>query len=198
MDISKKIEAYFEEEHLFKKEIAILRNLAHKTEAIETFKWHAPVYTINNKNVFWISRFKNHFGLGFFNGMLLKDPKKVLENAQEGKTKAMRHWKFTTNDKIDEEGVLSYMMEALENQKKGIDTKPIRKKKAKTPIPEILQEALNGNEELRNGFEALSPYKQNEYASYITDAKQEKTKLSRLKKIIPLLMDGKGLNDNYR
>jgi uncharacterized protein YdeI (YjbR/CyaY-like superfamily) len=198
MDISKKIETYFEQEHLFKKEITILRNLAHKTEAIETFKWHAPVYTINNKNVFWIARFKNHFGLGFFNGMLLSDPKKVLENAQEGKTQAMRHWKFTANDEIDEEGVLSYMIEALENQKKGIDTKPIKKKKAKTPIPEILQEALNGNEQLGKGFEALSPYKQNEYASYIAEAKQEKTKLSRLKKIIPLLMEGKGLNDSYR
>lgn len=127
MDNSKKVETYFQENHLFKEEIATLRNLAHKTEATETFKWHAPVYTINNKNVFWIARFKNHFGLGFFNGVLLSDPKKVLENAQEGKTFAMRHWKFTKNDEIDEEGVLDYMIEALENQKKGIDAKALRK-----------------------------------------------------------------------
>ncbi|WP_422081240.1 YdeI/OmpD-associated family protein [Ulvibacterium sp.] len=198
MDTSDKVETYFKEEHLFKKEIAILRNLAHKTEAVETFKWHAPVYTINNKNVFWIARFKHHFGLGFFNGMLLKDSKKVLENAQEGKTQAMRHWKFTTIDEIDQEGVLSYMIEALENQKKGTETKPLKKKKAKAPIPHMLKEALNDDEELEKRFKALSPYKQNEYTSYIADAKQEKTKLSRLQKIIPLLREGKGLNDSYR
>ncbi|WP_282161325.1 DUF1801 domain-containing protein [Ulvibacterium marinum] len=127
MDNSKKVETYFQENHLFKEGIATLRNLAHKTEATETFKWHAPVYTINNKNVFWIARFKNHFGLGFFNGVLLSDPKKVLENAQEGKTFGMRHWKFTKNDEIDEEGVLDYMLEALENQKKGINAKALRK-----------------------------------------------------------------------
>ncbi|WP_299531330.1 DUF1801 domain-containing protein [Ulvibacterium sp.] len=198
MDISKKVETYFGEEHLFKKEIAVLRNLAHKTEAMETFKWHAPVYTINNKNVFWIARFKLHFGLGFFNGMLLTDPKNVLENAQEGKTQAMRHWKFTTMDEIDEEGVVSYMIEALENQKKGITAKPEKKEKAKTPLPQMLKMALNADKELGRRFKTLSPYKQNEYASYIADAKQEKTKLSRLKKITPLILEGKGLNDNYR
>jgi len=198
MDDLNKVTAYFEKEHPFKKGIAILRHLAGQTSAVETFKWQAPVYTIDGKNVFWIARFKHHFGLGFFNGSVMKDPKKVLVNAQEGKTQAMRHWKFTFNDTIDEEGVLAYMNEALDNQKKGIAETVAPKEKKTVKMPQILEEVLDLDKEAKNGFAALTPYKQNEYISYIVDAKQEKTKLTRLKKIIPLLKEGKGLNDRYR
>ena len=120
MEKSEKIEAYYTKQHRFKDGIALLRLLASKTEAVETFKWHAPVYTVGGKNVFWISRFKNHFGLGFFDGAALNDPKNILENAQPGKTKAMRHWKFTSQDQIDTKAVLAYMQEAVENMVKRL------------------------------------------------------------------------------
>lgn len=116
MEKSEKVEAYYTEGHHFRAGVALLRDLARKTQATETFKWNAPVYTIDGKNVFWISRFKNHFSLGFFNGSFLKDPKGALENAQPGKTKAMRHWKFKSVDEIDKKEVLAYMNEAVKNQ----------------------------------------------------------------------------------
>lgn len=118
MEKSEKVEAYYAEEHHFKEGIAKLREVALKTKAEETFKWHAPVYMVNGKNVFWISRFKNHYGLGFFNGSSSKDPKGVLVNAQPGKTQAMRHWRFKSNSEIDKKNVLQYLNEALENQEK--------------------------------------------------------------------------------
>ncbi|MDH3698534.1 MAG: DUF1801 domain-containing protein, partial [Flavobacteriaceae bacterium] len=77
------VDAYFEQEHPFSKGINILREIAAKTEFVETLKWGGPVYTIDNKNVLMIGAFKNHFGLWFFNGSYLSDPKKVLESAQE-------------------------------------------------------------------------------------------------------------------
>ncbi len=95
MDISEKTEAYFAKERPFKSGLALLRELALKTELQETFKWSTPVYTIDGKNVLGITSFKDHFGVWFFNGVFLKDPKNVMVNAQEGKTKSMRHWKFT-------------------------------------------------------------------------------------------------------
>ena len=123
MEVSEKVANYFEKDHHFKDGIAILRELANRTNTTETFKWSSPVYTLNGKNIFWISRFKNHFAVAFFNGVFLTDPKGVLTNAQEGKTKAMRHWKFKSIYEIDREGVLAYMQEALENQKKGLEFK---------------------------------------------------------------------------
>ncbi len=176
--------------------ISNLREIALKTEAEEDFKWSIPVYTLNNKNVFGICKFKSHFGVWFFNGVFLKDPKKVLENAQEGKTKGMRHWKFQSLDEVDEKVVLAYMQEALDNQKKGLEIKAEKNKKV--AIPEPLQSAFKKDSQLMTAFEKFTPYKQKEFSEYIAEAKQEKTKLRRLEKILPIIKQGIGLNDAYR
>ena len=196
MSAAEKIEAYYAKEQPFKKGIAILRELVHKTELAETYKWNFPVYTIDGKNVLGICAFKGFFGVWFFNGVFLSDPKNVLRNAQEGKTKAMRHWNFESESEIDSTGILAYMQEAIENQKKGLNIKPEQKKKTK--IPELLGEALSKNAELKRKFEAFTPYKQREFCEHISEAKQEKTKLSRLEKILPMISDGVALHDKYR
>lgn len=196
MEKAKKLESYYNSEHLFKDGIAQLRELALQSGAQEDFKWGIPVYTLNGKNVFGICKFKSYFGIWFFNGSFLKDPKKVLENAQEGKTKGMRHWKFNSLDELDEKGVFAYMLESLENQEKGLEIKA--EKTSKILIPEQLQAALNRNKALQSSFEAFTPYKQKEFCEYIAEAKQEATKLRRLEKILPLIEKGVGLNDGYR
>ncbi|MFS4467332.1 YdeI/OmpD-associated family protein [Maribacter sp. 2210JD10-5] len=199
MEKSEKVEAYYAEEHPYSKAIGKLRDLALKTGLEETFKWMFPTYTHNNKNVLAICKFKQHFGIWFFNGVFLSDPKNVLQNAQEGKTQAMLHWKFTTIDEIDDMPVLAYMNEALENEKKGLRLLPKKKKKTdKIQVPLLLQESFQKDSKLEKAFAQLSLSKQNEYVEYITTAKQEKTKLSRLGKILPMILKGKGLNDKYR
>ena len=198
MENSEKLEAYYGQEHSFKEGISILRDLAMKTKVVETLKWGSPVYTAEGKNVFWIARFKNHFGLGFFNGMFLKDPKKVLVNVQEGKTQAMRHWKFKSIGEIDAPTIVAYINEAIENQKNGMRLIPGKKKKSELIIPKLLKEALAENPKTEKAFIILSPYKQQDYIEYISSAKQEKTKLTRLKKIIPMINQGIGLYDKYR
>lgn len=190
------VDAYFAKEGPFKAGIAILRNLAKQTDLEERCKWGAPIYTINNKNVLGILAFKHHFGLWFHNGVFLSDPLEVLENAQEGKTRGMRHWKFKSIAEIDTASVLAYMEEAIANQKKGMTIKPIRN--TAVEIPSMLKEALDKEEGLRGTFDTLSPYKQREYCEYIATARQEKTKASRLKKILPMIAKGMGLNDAYR
>lgn len=196
IDKTEKIEAFYNKEHHFKDGIALLRSLAKQTELEEYLKWGAPVYTIDNKNVLGIMAFKEHFCLWFFNGVFLKDTREVLENAQEGKTKAMRHWKFSNIEEVDKKAVLQYMEEAIANQKKG---KVLQKEKStKVKIPSLLKEALESNAEAKKQFELLTPYKQKEYYEYVSTAKQEKTKLTRLEKSIALLLQGIGLNDVYR
>lgn len=196
MDRSEKLETYYEKEHPFKKGIAFLRELALKTKAKEDFKWSIPVYTLNGKNVFGICKFNNHFGVWFFNGVFLKDTKNVLENAQEGKTKGMRHWKFQRLEEVDGQTVLAYMNEALENQENGMELKTEKTKKV--VIPELLLFEFKKDSALQQAFKELSPYKQKEFCEHIAEAKQEKTKLRRLEKILPMIKDGIGLNDGYR
>lgn len=193
---SEKIEAYYTKEQPFKEAIAILREIALKTALEETCKWGAPVYTIDNKNVIGILAFKNFCGVWFYNGVFLSDPKKVLTNAQEGKTKAMRHWNFKSINDIDVPGITAYIQEAIENQKKGLSLKPEKKKEIETP--NILSDALLKDESLKTKFDALTPYKQREFIEHISEAKQEKTKIARLEKCLPLIVQGIGLHDKYR
>ena len=198
MDRQEKIDYFYNEEHQYKTGVAILRKLALACKLKETYKWSFPTYTTQDKNVIAICKFKSHFGIWFFNGVFLKDSHKVLENAQEGKTKAMRHWKFSSTSEIDHNVVEAYIQEAIVNQKKGLALKVERKPKTKIVIPTHLAIAIEHNDDLKTAFNKLTYSKQKDYAEYIATAKQEKTKLSRLEKIVPLILNGLGLNDKYR
>ncbi len=197
MNPQEKVNVYFGAEHPFKNGIAKLREIILTTELKETFKWSQPVYTIQEKNVLSVSKFKNHFGIWFFNGVFLSDPENVLINAQE-KTKAMRNWRFTSINDIDTDLVLLYVKEAIENQKKGLVLTPEKSKSKSFKIHEVLKAALENDTELKTAFALFTPYKQKEFSEYISSAKQEKTRQSRLQKIIPMILGNIGLNDKYR
>ena len=176
--------------------LLLLRSVLNTTELKETLKWSAPVYTIDGKNVVGLSAFKNHFGLWFFNGVFLKDKKNLLVSAQET-TKALRQMRFESIEDIDKHAVLAYVKEAIENQKLGKELKPEKKSK-NVLLPSELKKELQTNKDLNKAFYALTPYKQREYAEYIDEAKREATKQSRLKKIVPMIRKGFGLNDKYK
>ncbi|SHI47828.1 Uncharacterized conserved protein YdeI, YjbR/CyaY-like superfamily, DUF1801 family [Arenibacter nanhaiticus] len=196
MTVQEKIKSYYEKERPFKDGIALLREIVLKTELEESFKWSCPVYTLDNKNILGIIAFKSYFGIWFFNGVFLSDPVKVLENAREGVTKAMRHWKFYALEEVNPLAVTAYVQEAIDNQKKGMSLAPQRKNPIK--VPPLLTAFLNSNPILRTNFYQLPPYKRREYCEYISEAKQEKTKRARLEKCSPKLLEGLGLNDGYR
>ena len=191
------VEEFIEKHDKYKDALELLRDIIISTEVEETIKWSIPTYTINNKNVLGIGAFKNHFGIWFFNGVFLKDEKKLLRNAQDGKTKAMRQLIFNSIEDIDKNIVLQYVKEAIENQKVGKEVKADRKKK-ETVIPDELSAAFNKNKGLEASFNELAPYKQREYCDHIASAKREATKISRLEKIIPMIKNGVGLNDKYK
>lgn len=176
-------------------ELELLRAIINKTGLAETVKWGAPVFTYNGKNVLGILGFKNYFTLWFYKGVFLKDEAGVLVNANEDNTKSLRQWRFTSKDEINEKLVLQYIYEAIEVEKAGLAVKPQKKTLV---IPELLQKELDASPTLAEAFNNFSPYKQNEYAEYIETAKQEKTKLSRLEKIKPMMLSGIGLNDKYK
>ena len=176
--------------------LEILRSLILTTELEETMKWGAPVYTIDNKNIVGLGAFKSYFGLWFFQGAFLKDHNKVLINAQEGKTKAQRQWRFSNIEEIDEKLVLEYIEEAIQNQKEGKELKPVKNKAL--ALPKEMVEYFSKNRHVKNAFDEFTPGRKKEFAEYIHEAKREETKLKRLEKIALLILAGRGLNDKYR
>lgn len=172
-----------------------LRKLLRSTGMEEHIKWSAPVYSVEGKNVIGLGAFKEHAGIWFFQGALLSDPAGVLINAQEGKTQALRQWRFLPDDEVDDALVLAYVQEAIANQQAGKEIKPEKKELI---IPEALEAAFAESATLREAFEALSLSKKREYAEHIASAKREDTRQKRLEKITPMILEGKGLHDKYR
>jgi uncharacterized protein YdeI (YjbR/CyaY-like superfamily) len=178
-------------------ELDVIKTIIAQTELEEMTKWGGPVYTINGKNVVGVGGFKSYVGLWFFNGVFMKDEKKVLVNAQEGVTKALRQWRFSSKEEIlqQEKLILMYLNEAIANEKAGISKKPEKKEAI---ISDLLNSEFKKNPCLAKAFSVFSPYKQREFLEYVETAKQEKTKLARIEKIKPLILKGIGLNDKYR
>ena len=190
-----KVDTYIQKHPNWQGELTILRKIFAKTELEEDLKWGAPSYQLNKKIVAGMVGFKNHLGLWFHQGVFLADPKNKLINAQEGKTKALRQWRFEKGEKIDEDLVLAYIQEAIQNCKEGKEVKP--KRKTELIIPPLLKEALK-EKETAAAFKKLTPGRKKEYAAYITEAKQQTTKEKRVQKIIPMILTGLGLNDKYK
>ncbi|HMK06622.1 MAG TPA: DUF1801 domain-containing protein [Flavobacterium sp.] len=176
-------------------ELDLLRSIINKTELAETVKWGGPVFTVNGKNIIGIGGFKNYFTIWFFNGVFLKDEKKVLVNAQEGVTKALRQWRFTSKEEVNEPLILQYIAEAIANEKAGKVSKPEKKKQIDSPL---FQKELAADAGLKKAFENFSTYKQYEFLEYIESAKREETKMARIEKVKPMINDNIGLNDKYR
>ncbi len=189
--------SFFEDNSSYKEELVILRGIVLSTGLKETIKWGAPVYTYNSKNIVGIGAFKTYVGLWFFNGSLLADTNKVLTNAQEGKTVAMRQFRFANLEEIgkNRQIVITYINEAIENEKQG---KTVQFKKKPLEIPELLETAFLEDEILQEAFANLKLTQKREFTEYIETAKRETTKNNRLKKIIPMIKKGTGLNDKYR
>jgi len=108
----------------------------------------------------------------------------------------MRQMRFLSEDKINDKRVLQYINETIANHKAGKEIKS-QKSNLKFKLDPLLAQEFKTNSSLRKSFKLLSEGKQKEYSLYITQAKREATKVSRLEKIIPLIKEGKGLMHKY-
>lgn len=159
-------------------------------------KWGTDVYTFDGKNILSFGGFKHFFSIWFFNGVFIDDKYNVLNSASESYTVSQRQWRFTSATQIDEAKIKEYIYQAIEIEKKGLklDTKTLP-----PVLPDsFLKETFEKDNVLKSAFDKLTPGRQKEYIIYINEAKQEKTKQSRIDKITPLVRAGKGLNDKYR
>ena len=192
---SKSEKKVWQSNELWEEELDLLQSIIAKTDLVETTKWGGIMYTYNNKNVLGVGGFKNFFTLWFINGVFLKDELKVLVNANEGVTKGLRQWRFTSKDEINEKQILAYIKEAIANEEKGLSIKPEKKE----VIPsDYFSSELKTDIAFAEAFQKFTPFKKKEFIEYVDSAKQEKTKIARMEKIKPMVLNNVGLNDKYR
>jgi len=194
----KTVDDYINDNEKWEEALHLLRDLLLETGMEETIKWGIPAYTLNNQNVIGLAAFKAYVGIWFHQGVFLTDLNQKLLNAQKGVTKAMRQWRFTSKEEIinDITIIRQYLQEAVMNQQEGKIMQTNRNKPL--IIPNELRIILDKNIDLKAAFEQFSLYKKREFADYISGAKRTETKLRRLEKIRPMILEGIGLGDKYR
>lgn len=163
-------------------------------ELSEELKWGCPCYTYKKSNIVLIHGFKEYCALLFHKGALLKDTEGILIQ-QTANVQAARQIRFTHLRQIEklEATLKAYIYEAIEVEKAGV--KVDFKKTREFPMPEEFQTALDQTPDLKAAFEALTPGRQRGYLLYFSQARQSKTRESRIEKYVPNILDGKGLND---
>jgi uncharacterized protein YdeI (YjbR/CyaY-like superfamily) len=171
-------------------EIAEMRRVLARFAMKEECKWGKPTYTLDGKNVLILQGFKEYFGLGFFQGALLKDPKKVL--VQLGQTQAGRVMKFTSVKEIAAKAptIKAYVREAMAVEKAGLRVE--KKKTSGFPVPEELLERFHRDPRFKKAFEALTPGRRRSYLYHFARAKQSATRIARIEKAVPAIFEGRG------
>ena len=175
-------------------ETKALRKIALETGLTEELKWGQPCYTLDGKNVFLIHSFKNYFAILFMKGVLMKDPKKILVQATEN-VQSARQIRFTTLAEVKSSAAVikKYLNEAIAVEESGAQL-PM-KKAADFEIPAEILKMLKKTTGLLPAFKKLTPGRQRAYILHFTSAKQEATRISRIEKVTPKILAGKGLND---
>ena len=188
-----KVDAYLKRASKWEPEIRALRTIALECGLGEELKWGKPTYTSEDHNVVIIIPLKDHCALGFAKGALLADKKGVL--VPIGQSQAGRWIKFASaRDIATMKPVLkAYIREAVEIAKAGLDVR--YKETSEYPVPEELRKALDARRALKTAFEALTPGRQRGYLVYFAAAKLSATRAARIQKYAPLILKGKGLND---
>ncbi len=171
-------------------EIAQMRRVLGGLAMTEACKWGKPTYTVEGKNIVILQGFKEYFALGFFQGALLKDPKKVL--VQLGQVQAGRVMKFASAKEIAAKAAIikAYVREAIAVEKAGLRMEP--RKTSDLPVPQELTERFRRDPRLKRAFSALTPGRQRSWLYHFAGARQSATRVARIEKAMPAIFEGRG------
>ncbi|ALL66454.1 DUF1801 domain-containing protein [Paraburkholderia caribensis MBA4] len=189
-----KVDAYIGKLEKWREETEKLRAIVLACPVTEELKWGVPCYTFDDKNVVLIHGFKEYCAILFVKGALLKDPKGILIQQTEN-VQSARQVRFTGLQEIVKlQTVLkTYIRAAIDVEKAGLQV--ARKPTEAFEVAEEFRNRLDKTPTLKKAFEALTPGRQRAYLLHFSSAKQSKTRESRIEKCLPMILQGKGLND---
>ena len=190
-----KVDAFLKRQTTWKREFVKLRQIILGCGLTEELKWGHPCYTDDeDRNIVLMHGFKAYCAVLFPKGALLKDAKRVLIQ-QTPNVQVARQIRFTSIEDVVrlEKTLKAYVREAIDVERAGLKVE--LKKTSDFPMPEELQLRLETDRALKKAFDALTPGRQRAYIFYFSQAKQPKTRASRVEKCIPRIREGLGLDD---
>lgn len=177
-----------------------LRELVHKVcpDAEEKMKWSMPHFDYKGEMMCGMAAFKQHASFGFWKAALMKDPM-LIETA---KTEvAMGHLGKITSlkDLPSDKKLTAWIKEAMELNDKGIKLPPKAKpaERKELVVPDYFTKALAKNKKAQKVWDDFAYSHKKEYLQWITEAKTEATRDSRMATALEWIAEGKGRNWKY-
>jgi len=190
-----KFDDYIAESADFAKPILeYLRAIIHETcpEVEEIMKWGNPHFDYKGDMMCILAAYTKHCSFSFFKAELMSNPK-LKENLKPGQ-KMGNMDKITSLSDLPEKAVLvAYIKEAMALNEAGIKK---TRQKSETPkvidVPDYFNEKLATNPLAKEIFESKSQSFRKDYLIWITGAKTEATRQSRMEQSLEWIAEGKG------
>jgi uncharacterized protein YdeI (YjbR/CyaY-like superfamily) len=194
LNASAQVDGYVRKQKACASALQRLRRIALDAGLDEQIKWRTPVFSWQGGNVVFIGADANGCVLSFLQGALMKDPAGLLQKPGPN-TRGARVIRF--GDEADVVRLTStlkaYVEEAVAMERAGV--RYDYKSDAPPALPEELTQRLAENAALKKAFASLTPGRQRAYVLHFGSAKQAATRLARIDKATPRILDGLGPND---
>lgn len=194
-----RVDAYIAKKAEFARPILeFLRELVHQAgpQLDETIKWGMPTFEYKGQ-VAGMAAFKSHCAFWFAKGPLV-----VRGSGPAGKQAMGEFGRITNRRDLPARKVLvGYVKRAIRLNEEGVKS-PTRSKDrpAKKPlrVPADFAAALTKHRRARETFAGFPPGARREYVEWITEAKRDATRASRIEQAIAWMAEGKPRNWKYQ
>ena len=171
-----------------------LRKLVHAgcPDVEETMKWSMPHFDYKGM-LCHMASFKQHCAFGFWNDSVIAEQHKAA-----GKDAMGNFGRITSlADLPSDEVLIDCVRKAAQLNDSGVKRPAARKAatpKPALPVPADLAAALKMNKKAGAAFDNFSPSHRREYIEWITEAKRDATRESRIATTLEWLAEGKSLH----
>ena len=158
-------------------------------------KWYKPCYSHGGSNIAIFQPFKELCALLFFKGALLEDPEGALTEQGENTRSALRlEFRSVADVTSATKTIQTLVQDAIRVERAGLSV-PQRASTDDEPYPEELHLVLDADAALRDAWERLTPGRRRGWLLHFNAAKQSRTRVARIERAAPRILEGFGMHD---
>lgn len=188
------VDTYLAQLSNWQDELAAMRPILRSAGLTEEIKWRKPCFTHDGRNIVIFQPFKDICALMFFKGALLDDPDGALKEQGEHSQSALR-LEFTSVTDVTraQPTITALVRDAIRVEGAGL--KVVRSPADEPAYPEELAMMLEADPAFRDAFEKLTPGRRRGYLLHFGDAKRPETRIARIERYQPRILEGYGMHD---
>ncbi len=189
------VDNYIEGMRSWRAELEAVRPVLLGAGLDEELKWYKPCYSHAGSNVVIFQPFKELCALLFFKGALLEDPDGALKEQGANTRSALRlEFRSVADVTAARRTIEALVQDAIRVEEAGLAS-PKPTPTDDGPYPEELEMLLDEDPALRGAWERLTPGRRRGWLLHFNGAKQSKTRVARIERATPRILDGFGMHD---